>query len=65
MDRPTAWLRDPDAGEHGNRRAGWLGAAGRRHLDGLRGAERIAMAYERAKAVNAAAGGGIDCVRLR
>ena len=26
---------------------------------------RTATAYDRAKAVNAAAGGGIDCVRLR
>ena len=43
-DRPTAWLRHPDAGEHGNDRAGWFGAAGRRHVDGLRGAERTGRA---------------------
>jgi hypothetical protein len=35
------------------------------HLDGVQGTERTAMAYDRAKAVNAVAGGGIDWVRLR
>ena len=42
--RPTARLRDPDAREHGNHRAGRLGAAGRRHRDGLRGPERTGRA---------------------
>ena len=48
-DRPTAWLRDPDAREHGNHRAGRLGAARRRHVDRLRGPERAGRADGRVR----------------
>ena len=48
-DRPTARLRHPGAREHGNHRAGRLGAARRRHADRLRGPERPGRAHGRVR----------------